>query len=41
MFFLTLLMAALASIPLGYAIGWPGKTRFGRSTIRPMLRSSR
>jgi hypothetical protein len=41
MFFITLTMAALASIPLSYAIGWPSKKHFGRSAIRPMLRSSR
>lgn len=41
MFFLTLLMAALATIPLSYAINLPGRKHFGRSAIRPMARCSR
>jgi hypothetical protein len=40
MFFLTLLMVALASIPLSFAIGFPGKASRGRS-IAPMHRISR
>lgn len=39
MFFLMLTMVALASIPLSYAIGFPGKALPGRSAITPMRRS--
>jgi hypothetical protein len=40
MFFVTLLMVALASIPLGYGIGRTAANR-SRMSIRPMCRSTR
>jgi hypothetical protein len=40
MFFIMLVMVALASIPLSFAIGFPGKAFRGRS-IAPMHRTSR
>jgi len=39
MFFLTLIMVALASIPLGLGIGW-STARRSRVSIRPLHRSA-
>jgi hypothetical protein len=40
MFFVTLVMVALASIPLGFGIGWSAGQR-RRTSIRPMYRMAR
>jgi len=40
MFFLTLVMIAFASIPLGFGIGWSAGRR-RHISIRPMHRSAR
>ena len=41
MFFFTLAMVVFASIPLSYAIGFPGKASPCRQAIAPMRRSRR
>ncbi len=40
MFFVTLVMVAFASIPLGFGIGWSAGRR-SRISIRPMYRAMR
>jgi hypothetical protein len=36
--FHTLIMIALASIPLGFGIGWPAAAYCNRMAVRPMQR---